>query len=278
MDGPFYSSKVRKRANGSKENIQLNAKAMHTLFCALGPEEYSRVSSCSNANKIWDKLEVTHEETNQLKKSKIGILTLNYETFKKMLEEDIKAISDRFTIIINGLKSYGKTYPNEEVVRKMLRILPKFWTSKVTIIKESKNLETLTLDKLICSLLIHEMRLSERVKEVKVEKKKIGVAIKSTTNEENESSDEVDEDKEMTMFAKTFKRFMKSNKGIIFQRKEGLKLEPNKEKDLIICYECKKLGHIKFDCPQRKKNESIKQKHKANVATLSNEDSSNNDK
>ncbi|KAH1083382.1 hypothetical protein J1N35_023143 [Gossypium stocksii] len=57
------------------------------------------------------------------------------------------------------------------------------------------------------------MRLSERVKEVKVEKKKIGVALKSTTNEENESSDEVDEDKKMTMFAKIFRRYMKSNNG-----------------------------------------------------------------
>ena len=48
---------------------QLNAKAMHTLFCALGPNEYNRVSLCDSAKEIWDKLAITHEGTNQVKES-----------------------------------------------------------------------------------------------------------------------------------------------------------------------------------------------------------------
>ncbi|KAH1114490.1 hypothetical protein J1N35_007868 [Gossypium stocksii] len=44
--------------------------------------------------------------------------------------EDIKAISDRFTIIITRLKSYGKTYPHGEVMRKMLQSLSKSWEAK----------------------------------------------------------------------------------------------------------------------------------------------------
>ncbi|KAA3466976.1 UBN2 domain-containing protein [Gossypium australe] len=123
----------------------------------------------------------------------------NYETFKKKPEEDIKTIFDRFTIIINGLKSYGKTYSNEEVVRKMLQSLPKSWEAKVTAIEEAKNLETLSLDELI----------------EKVEKKKVGVALKSKTIKESESSDDVDENKEMAMFTNKFKIFMRSNKGRI---------------------------------------------------------------
>ena len=35
---------------------QLNAKAMHTLFCALGANEYTWVSLCENAKEVWDKL------------------------------------------------------------------------------------------------------------------------------------------------------------------------------------------------------------------------------
>ncbi|KAK5845094.1 hypothetical protein PVK06_001247 [Gossypium arboreum] len=75
-----------------RRSVQLNTNVMHTLFCALGPDEYSRVSSCSNVKEICDKLEVTHEGTNQVKKSNVGIITLNYETFKMKLEEDIKVI------------------------------------------------------------------------------------------------------------------------------------------------------------------------------------------
>ncbi|KAA3477324.1 UBN2 domain-containing protein [Gossypium australe] len=75
-------------------------------------------------------------------------------------KKDIKEMSDRFTIIINGLKSYGKTYPNEEVVRNVLHSLPTSWEAKVTAIEEAKNLETFSLDVLIDSLLTHEMRLN----------------------------------------------------------------------------------------------------------------------
>ncbi|KAA3473291.1 zf-CCHC domain-containing protein/UBN2 domain-containing protein [Gossypium australe] len=124
-------------------------------------------------------------------------------------DEDIKVMSDRFTIIINELKSYGKTYPNEEV-----------------------------------------MRLNERVEEAKNEKKKVGVALKSTTTEDSESSEKVEKDKEMTMFARRFKKFIRSNRNRKFQKNEGIKVESIKENDSIICYKCKKLGHIKFDCPQ----------------------------
>ncbi|KAK5771153.1 hypothetical protein PVK06_047331 [Gossypium arboreum] len=117
-----------------KRSIQLNAKAMHILFCALGPDEYSRVSSYSN----------------------------------------------------------------------------------------TKN-----------------RRLNKGVEEEKVVKKKVGIALKSTTNEDSESSEELDEDKEMEMFARRLKRFMKSNKGRRFQKMEELKLESTKEKYHINCYDCK---------------------------------------
>ena len=46
---------VPKEENEWDENdvkkVQLKSKAMHTLFYALGPNEYNRVSMCSNANK-----------------------------------------------------------------------------------------------------------------------------------------------------------------------------------------------------------------------------------
>ncbi|KAK8370586.1 hypothetical protein V6Z12_A01G186800 [Gossypium hirsutum] len=81
----------------------------------------------------------------------------------------------------------------------------------------------------------------------------------------------------MAMFARRFKKFMRSNRGRNFQKDEWLKLESTKEKDSIICYECKKPGYIKFDCPQRKKKGARKQKLKTLVATWSDEDSSNSE-
>ncbi|KAA3457184.1 zf-CCHC domain-containing protein/UBN2 domain-containing protein [Gossypium australe] len=212
------------------KKIQLNLEAMHTLFCAFGTNDYNRVSLCNNPKEIWDKLEVNHEGKSRVKESKISLLTLDYELFKSKPEEGIKEISDHFTHIINGLNAPEKIYPNKEMVKKMLNSLPTSCEAKVMAIKESKDLNSLPLDEFIV-------------------KKNVGKALKSTTNNDSESSEEVDEGKEIEMFARRFKRFMRSNKGKEFQKKEGLKLESTKEKYLIICYECKKPGYIKYVYP-----------------------------
>ncbi|KAK5835974.1 hypothetical protein PVK06_011705 [Gossypium arboreum] len=67
--------------------------AMHTLFCALGLNEYNRVSLCDNAKEILHKLEVTHEGTSRVKESKISLVILDYELFKAKLEEGLKPTS-----------------------------------------------------------------------------------------------------------------------------------------------------------------------------------------
>ena len=52
-------------------------------------------------------------------------------------DESISSIFTRFTEIVNSMKSQGKTYTNSELVRKILRCLPKNWEAKVTAIIEA---------------------------------------------------------------------------------------------------------------------------------------------
>ena len=137
--------------------LQSNAKAMNVLYCALDPNEFNRISSCESAKEIWDRLEVTHEGTNQVKESKINILVHNYELFRMKSKESITDMFTRFTDIVNGLKSLGRSYPNSEQVRKILRSLPKSWEAKVTAIQEAKDLNTLPIEELLGSLMTYEL-------------------------------------------------------------------------------------------------------------------------
>ena len=119
-----------------RRKLQLNAKAMHILFCALGPDEYAKMSSCTSAKKICNKVEVTHEGTNEIKETKIGQLNLSYENFKMEPDEDTKKMFDRFSVIVNELKGYSEIIPKDKLVRKLIYSLPKSWDSKkVAIIK-----------------------------------------------------------------------------------------------------------------------------------------------
>ena len=75
--------------DSDKKLVQLNAKAMNVLYCALDANEFNWISTCSSVKKIWDRLEVIHEGTNQVKESKINMLVHNYELFKMEPAESI---------------------------------------------------------------------------------------------------------------------------------------------------------------------------------------------
>ncbi|KAK8302785.1 hypothetical protein V6Z12_D04G109200 [Gossypium hirsutum] len=51
MDGPSILLKQEGELL-DRRSIKLNTKAIRTLFCVLGPNEYSRVSSCTNIKDL----------------------------------------------------------------------------------------------------------------------------------------------------------------------------------------------------------------------------------
>ncbi|GAV87878.1 UBN2 domain-containing protein, partial [Cephalotus follicularis] len=120
--------------------LKLNSKAKHVLFCAVGPNEFNRISSCDSAKEMWDLLEVTYEGTNQVKESKISMLVHEYELFMMHNDEAISDMFTRFTTIGNSLKNLGKSYSNQELVRKILRFLGSLMTHETTM-KNHENVE-----------------------------------------------------------------------------------------------------------------------------------------
>ena len=79
--------------------------------------------------------------------------------------ENVMDMYTRFTHITNELKSLGKSFTTEELVRKILRILPRSWEAKVTAIQEAKDMNKITLDELIDNLQTYELRKNSQQKE-----------------------------------------------------------------------------------------------------------------
>ncbi|GMJ03030.1 hypothetical protein HRI_003972200 [Hibiscus trionum] len=157
-DGSFVPQRSKAEWSADdRKKMELNCKALHILFCAIGPSIYEKMSSCESAKEVCDKLEVTYEGTDEVKETKIGLLTLEYENFKMDPEENIEKMFDRFSTITNGLKGYGEAIPEEKLVRKLIYSLPESWDSKRTAIIEAKNFKTLKLDELMGSLLTHQI-------------------------------------------------------------------------------------------------------------------------
>jgi len=106
-----------------KKLVQYNLKAKNIITSALGMDEYFRVSNCKSAKDMWDTLQVTHEGTINVKRSRINTLTHEYELFRIKQNETIQDMQKRFTHIINHLASLGKIFPNEDLINKVIRCL-----------------------------------------------------------------------------------------------------------------------------------------------------------
>ena len=89
--------------------------------------------------------------------------------FKMLENESITLWFDRYTTIVNQLNQLGKVIPKDELVKRLLRSLPKTWRSTVVAIREAKDLNKISLDEICGSLLTYEQEVNEIKKEEKQE-------------------------------------------------------------------------------------------------------------
>ena len=224
----------------SKEELEFNGSAKNIIFASISDNLFHQVSSCSKAKEMWDKLKTTHEGTQQQKDNQVGILVNDFELFRQKTGESIRDLVGRMNALINALKNMGKEYSTLELNRKLLNALSSEWKIKVIAIEEAKNLTTAPLDEIVGSLLTHEMNEARR-NEGTIKKDK-SIALQA-----QESSSDDDED--VALLSRKIARMLRG------RRKFG-----NTSK---VCYECRKPGHFKDECPNlRKKEENEKMKKK----------------
>ncbi|GKB16370.1 retrovirus-related pol polyprotein from transposon TNT 1-94 [Tanacetum coccineum] len=174
------------------------------IYNALPRKEYERIFMCNMAKEIWKTLLITHQGNSQVKNNKIDLLVQQYERFVISEVESIDSAFARFNTIITSLKALDEGYSSKNYVRKFLRALYPKWREKVMTIEESKDLTSLSIDKLIRNLKVHEMIIkkdSEIVK-AKVEWKSIALKVKKDSSDE-ECSTSNSEDEEYAMAKKT---------------------------------------------------------------------------
>nr|GEY38385.1 zf-CCHC domain-containing protein/UBN2 domain-containing protein [Tanacetum cinerariifolium] len=108
--------------------------------------------------------------------------------------------------IVYPTKAYRPRYDRV----KFLRTLHPKWRAKVTVIEESKDLTSLSLDELIRNLKVYEMIIKKDYKTVKAKGERKSLALKAKKESSDEKSSTFgSEDIEYTTAVRDFKKFFK---------------------------------------------------------------------
>ena len=133
-----------------KELTSFNSKAMNAIFNVVSMEEFKRISN----------VEVTHTEgTKAVKINKLQQLTTRFESIRMSDNECFDEFYAKLNDIFNSAYNLGEIYDQLKIVKKILRSLTEDFRPKVTVITESKNVDSILIDELVGSLQSYELDL-----------------------------------------------------------------------------------------------------------------------
>ena len=178
---------------------------MNAIFCGVSLEEFHKISHMETTKKVWDILQTTYEGTKGVKDTKLQMLTTCFEELKMGEDESFDSFYLKLNEIVTSKLNLGERIPNENIVRKVLRSLPKAFHPKVVAIEESKDIDQIKIHELIGSLQTYEMELPSHMSEK-------SIALKSIEELKCSNPEESDIEKEVANLAKSIKKFLKFKK------------------------------------------------------------------
>ena len=236
---------------------------MNAIFNTVSMKEFKRISNVQVAHTAWNILQTIHEGTKTVKINKLQQLTTRFECIRMSNDERFNELYAKLNNIVNFTYNFGEIYDQSKIVRKILRSLTKVFRPKVTVITESKDVDSIHIDDLVGSLQSYELDLP------KTNKSKL-MALKSVDNIDGKGFNDELFSTEIAYLSKNFRNFLRNNnrrargKNNVeprnFKRNEPTKVNnTNKSKEKVgqtsnnslgqQCFGCQGYGHVKSECP-----------------------------
>ena len=120
-------------------------------------EEFKRISNVEVTHTAWNILQTVHECTKAVKVNKLQQLTTGFKNIRMSNDECFDEFYVKLNDIINFAHNLGEIYDQPKIVRKIFKFLTEDFRPKVTIIIESKDVDSIPVDELVGSLQSYEL-------------------------------------------------------------------------------------------------------------------------
>lgn len=203
-------------------------KAKNYLFQAIDRNIMETILDKGSSKSIWDSMKQKYQGTSRVKRAQLQALRKEFEVLQMKGGEKVEEYFARTLTIVNKMKIYGENITQVMIVEKILRSMTSRFDYVVCSVEESNNLDSLTVDELQSSLLVHEQRMNSHGGDTRDEQ-----ALKVSHEEQNGGR----------------------GRGRGFGRGRGRgrgRQSPNKA--TVECFKCHKLGHFQYECPRWKES------------------------
>ena len=125
---------------------------MNAIFNAVSINEFKRILNVEVVHTAWNILQIVHEGTKTVKINKLKQLITRFESIRISDDECFDEFYAKLNDIVNSAYNLGEIYDQPKIVRKIFRSLTENFRPKVTIITESKDVDSILIDEHVGSL------------------------------------------------------------------------------------------------------------------------------
>ncbi|XP_009368362.2 uncharacterized protein LOC103957864 [Pyrus x bretschneideri] len=140
-----------------------NLKCKNYLFQAIDHSILETILKKDITKDIWDYLKQKYQGTTRVKRAQLQALRKEFEVLHMKAGESVNDYFGRTLIIANKMRIHGEHMEDVVIIKKILQSMAPKYDYVICSIEESNDLDTLLINELQSSLLVHEQHVSRHV-------------------------------------------------------------------------------------------------------------------
>ncbi|KAM1576005.1 hypothetical protein ACFX10_032377 [Malus domestica] len=129
--------------NTLKDLRKKDKKGLYLLYQGLEDSTFKKIAEATTSKQVWDTMSTIYQRVDRVKRVRLQSLRADFEAAYMKEGENISDYYSRLLVIVNQMKRNGERIDD------------------VRVMEESKNLETMSVEELLGSLLVHEQRIQK---------------------------------------------------------------------------------------------------------------------